>query len=234
MSHPGQTRLKAVIECAKQCPSCVTPQEIAVVERLASDQRASIAWKLIEQNPDQVIAFCAAVVHALRAPRLWQDYLDRELQHLHDIEAALAAVESLRKNPVFAKVKISVKISAWHDMERYEADEHPEAHLAWAREVTKVTIEGIPRKSKSAARITFMSELPRFLNSFFGRPHYEVVAALASIFFASEDDCDEDISADAVKKASRRARLRFEADKAIISNAMSTRPPLSRKGRARQ
>jgi hypothetical protein len=60
----------------------------------------------------------------------------------------------------------------------------------------------VTRKASSGERIEFIRELAQTIKRLFGKPHYEMVAAIASAVFNARGD----ISADAVRKADRRRK----------------------------
>jgi hypothetical protein len=58
----------------------------------------------------------------------------------------------------------------------------------------------ISRKTTTIPQETFMAEMPRLMEGYFGKPHFDVVADLASVLYETE------VSAGAVQKARSRRR----------------------------
>jgi hypothetical protein len=200
-----------------------------VLKRLSSDNRMQDAWKLLAKLPEEsVYSFIEDVLIAKSDSEIVPHARAHHRRLLKNIAIAHKATETLKQTlrQTMADVMVSRSIFV-RAVRRYEEYlrtplEHlhrtpldrPEdvlksllcinAYLGIcalrARTELAEISRHVSRKASSGERTEFIRELAKTIKRLFGKPHYEMVAAITSVVFSAGGD----ISADAVRKADRR------------------------------
>jgi hypothetical protein len=202
----AQQVFRTLVEAAGRRPY-VRQGEIAPFQRIASDPRTTAVCELVGREPETFCRFCQIVCAALQSAHndWYQQVREEERQEPQRIAAARAAIALLKSDSIVREIVLDEE-GALEILDKLDRS------LAESAEICRILLEKLPYRRRNKPRqYSFVTFTARGISQLFGQPHYELVAALASIFFA-EDNSDGGLSADAVKKMVQRERKEDEAE----------------------